>query len=185
MGWSEEFTELYRRWWPRVREEAHRLLGAEEEAGGVAQQVFTRLWESGDWRGIENPEPFFIRAARNEALTRLRRRRRRRALPLTDAMVAVLRHAADSPEEALIRSERRDVCHQIIGLLPPRCRLVCALVYAEGMTHREAADELGISMGAVEKQAARGRRLIREMAEEGEHGLSTFWDGGVRRFVRL
>ena len=181
MGWSDEFTELYRRWWPRVGEEARRLVRSEDEARGVAQQVFTRLWESGDWRGIEDPERFFVRAARNEALSRLRRRRRRRTLALTDGMVAVLRHPGESPEKALMRSERRDVCFRIIGLLPPRCRLVCALVYLEGMTHREVADELGISIGAVEKQVARGRRRIREIAEEGDYGLSTFWDGGGER----
>lgn len=56
MGWSEDFTALYRRWWPRVREEARKLLGSEGEAGDAAQQVFARLWESGDWLGIEDPE---------------------------------------------------------------------------------------------------------------------------------
>lgn len=185
MGWRDEFTELYRRWWPRVREEAYRLIRSEDEAEDVAQQVFARLWESGDWRGIENPERFFIRSAGNGALTRLRRRRRRRTLPLTDTMVAVLRQPGDSPEKALIRSERRDVCLQVIGMLPPRCRLVCDLVFLEGMTHREVADELGISLGAVEKQVARGRRRIRDL-EDGGYGLSTFGDGGgVRWFVRL
>lgn len=52
IGWTEDSTALYERWWPRVREEAHRLLRSVAEAGDVAQQVFTRLWERGDWLGI-------------------------------------------------------------------------------------------------------------------------------------
>lgn len=178
MGRSAEFTVLYERWWPRVCQEARKLLRSEDDAQEVAQQVFSRLWEGGDWRGIGDPERFFKRAARNGALARLRRRRRRQTLTLNDGMAAVLHHRGESPEKALIRSEHRDLCLQVMGLLPPRCHLVCALVFLEGMSHREVADELGISIGAVEKQVARARRRIREMAEGSEYPLSTLWDGG-------
>jgi DNA-directed RNA polymerase specialized sigma24 family protein len=36
-----------------------------------------------------------------------------------------------------------------------------SLVYFESLTHREIAEHLGVSIGAVEKQVTRGRRLLK------------------------
>lgn len=144
----------------------------------AAQQVFVRLWESGDWQRIDDPERFFRRAGRNEALTMLRRRHTRRGFLLTEARGHDLRSRPPSPEEVLLRSERRDHLLELIEFLPPRCQLVCALKLVEGFTHREIADKLGISLRAVGKQVARARRHFTAMAESGELDVSPFVDGG-------
>jgi RNA polymerase sigma-70 factor (ECF subfamily) len=177
MGDAGEFSAVYRRWWDVVFEAAEGVLHSEEDARDAAQRVFARLWVSGDWRGIEDPERFFRRAGRNAALTVVRRWRRRRTVHLAPGLVDALRSPRLSPEETLLRSERRDLALCIIGLLPPRCRLVCALVYLEGHTHAEAAERLGISPRAVEKQVARGRRHLRELAESGST-CPLLWTGG-------
>lgn len=76
-----EFAAMYRMWRHVVLEAADAVLQSEADARDAAQQVFLRLWESGGWRQIEDPEPFFGRAGRNEALTILRRRDRRQGFP--------------------------------------------------------------------------------------------------------
>lgn len=180
-----DFSDLYKTWWPVVREGADGVLHSKADARDAAQQVFVRLWESGDWRRIEEPERFFVRAGRNEALTILRRRRRRGSL-LTRGWSPDLRGRVNSPEDVLLRSERRSTLLRAIGLLPPRCRLVCALKLLDGLTHREIAEKLGISVRAVGKQVARARRQFTAMAESGDLDVSLFVDGGgVGRFVRL
>jgi RNA polymerase sigma-70 factor (ECF subfamily) len=169
-----------------VFEAAEGVLHSEEDARDAAQRVFARLWVSGEWRRIEDPERFFRRAGRNAALTDVRRWRRRRTVHLAPGPVDALRSPRLSPEESLLRSERRDLALRIVGLLPPRCRLVCALVYLEGHTHAEVAERLGISPRAVEKQVARGRQRLRKLAESGGIDVSTFLDGGgVGVFARL
>lgn len=177
---AAEFAAMYRMWRHVVLEAADAMLQSEADARDAAQQVFVRLWESGDWRGIDDPERFFCRAGRNEALTILRRRRRRQGVLVTQARSYDLRHRMQSPEELLLRSERRDRLLQLIALLPPRCRLVCALKLVDGLTHREIADKLGISVRAVGKQVARARRHFTDLAESGELDVSLFVDGGGR-----
>lgn len=175
---AAEFAAMYRTWWHVVWEAAVGVLQSETDARDAAQQVFVRLWESGEWRRIDDPGRFFSRAGRNEALTMLRRRRRRQGFLLTRARWYDLRRRTPSPDEMLLRSERRERLLQLIGLLPPRCRLVCALKLVDGLTHREIADKLGISMRAVGKQVARARRHFTTMAESGELDASLFVDGG-------
>jgi DNA-directed RNA polymerase specialized sigma24 family protein len=36
-----------------------------------------------------------------------------------------------------------------------------SLVYFESLTHREIAEQLGVTIEAVEKQVTRGRRLLK------------------------
>ena len=122
------------------------VLQSDADARDAVQQVFTRLWESGDWRRIDDPERFFSRAGHNEALTILRRRRRRRGILRANTPSDGLRSRIPSPEDALLRSERRDQILQLMELLPQRCRLVCTLSFVDGLTQREIADKLGISV---------------------------------------
>jgi hypothetical protein len=61
-----------------------------------------------------------------------------------------------------------------LGALPPRCGLVMALTHLQGLTHSEAAERLGISEKAVEKQVRRGRDRLRKWLEHKEDG-SVSW----------
>lgn len=177
-GESDQFAFLYRTYWSVVCEEAGKMLDSEADAVDVAQRVFQRLWVSGEWHGIVNRPGFFRAAGRNEALSLLRRRRKCPEVPLSDGIASILRSEEPSPETALRRSERRDLAVELISRLSPRCRLVCALVFVDGLTHREVSEKLGITIGAVEKQVARGRRRIHEMVEAEGLSASTFVDGG-------
>jgi hypothetical protein len=61
--------------------------------------------------------------------------------------------------------------------------VVCTPVFLEGMSHREVAARLGISVKAVEKQAARGRRHVRTMLGSAwGQAVSTNEDGGENRW---
>lgn len=154
---------------------AEEVLRSEADAADAAQRVFTRIWESGDYDRIKRPEHYFRRAGRNEALKMARNLERRRPVYLSRSIVRTLCFGGPSPEGRLLLMEQHQLTLEEIDLLPPRCRLVCALVFIEGFTHAEVADRLDISVKAVEKQVARGRRHIRAMAGT---ELSTFGDGG-------
>lgn len=174
-----EFVLLYQKYWSVVRDEAERVLKTEADAQDAAQRVFQRLWASGGWHKIVNRTAFFQTAGRNEALSLLRRQEKQREVPLSEDIASVLRSQEPSPETTLLRSERRDLVLRLIGYLPPRCGLVSALVFVDGLTHREVSERLGITVGAVEKQVARGRRRIRQLIEAEGSMVSTFVDGGL------
>jgi DNA-directed RNA polymerase specialized sigma24 family protein len=61
-----------------------------------------------------------------------------------------------------------------LGALPPRCGLVLALTHLQALTHSEAAERLGISEKAVEKQVRRGRDRLRKWLKRKEDG-SVSW----------
>jgi RNA polymerase sigma factor (sigma-70 family) len=176
------FDQLYQSWWEQVRRTARAVLGSDDAAQDVAQRVFMRVWRSGAWKTMERPNEFFYRAAVNEALSAQRRQLRKHELNRQLARADL--PMAPSPEHRLIRRERRARLENMIEKFPPRCAMVCRLVFLDELTHAEAARALGISSKAVEKQVARARRHLRALAE----GMSTHQDtegGGKGRFARL
>lgn len=157
------YTELFRAYWAVVCEAAKEVLGCDDEAEDVAQRVFMRLWNSGGWRVITQPERFFRAAGRHQAFNTLRGQRRRRSLGLRAQQSLSLVRDHANPEEALERAERAAAVARAIGTLPTRYRLVSALVFGEGMTTGEAARQLGVSVKAIEKQLSRARSLLAEV----------------------
>lgn len=159
----QRFTSLCRAWWGIVRDSAGDVLRSEHAGEDAAQRVFMKLWKGGGWRDVHKAAAFFHEAGRREGLKMAYNCRRRRAL-LVDrgAPLEWLSHSTASPDRAVIRAEWQTRVRHLVRELPPRCSLMCALTWLEGLSHQEVADRLGVSVKAVEKQVARGRRHLRE-----------------------
>jgi len=168
-----------RQWRHVLVSDAREVLGDCPLVDDVVQTVFVKMFDDGAWRELETPRAYCRRAARREALRALESRRRGR--PLTD----IEEHARSTslgPDDLVIRMDDQARLLACLRRLPERCALVMTLSLVEGLTHREIADRLGISRGAVEKQVARGRTYLRRLMTIDAEGnliwLSSIEDGG-------
>src|SRR3546814_15024272 len=71
------------------------------------------------------------------------------------------------PYTTLFRSQRiassRDELRRVqagLDTLPPRCRQVIELRKIQGLSQKETADRLGVSVKAIEQQTTRGMRTL-------------------------
>ena len=69
-------------------------------------------------------------------------------------------HTEDIPEE--LSPELRQMIRAELERLPDTYREPVTLCYLQGMTHQEAARQLGWPVGTVKVRLVRGRRLLRE-----------------------
>jgi RNA polymerase sigma-70 factor (ECF subfamily) len=65
-------------------------------------------------------------------------------------------------EEDTIRAEFYAEIHNAIKTLPPECRKIFTMLYIEGKTVRETADELGLARSTIKTQKARGLAMLRK-----------------------
>lgn len=158
-GDGRAFEELVRRHLKAANAVALGVLGDPADAEDVCQEAFlaalTRLEECRD------PSRFaawFLTIVRNRALNARERRAVRQSEPLERAA-----HAAgeDDPAENALRSERRETLLAALSELPPAQREVVILHDLEGWRHREIADLLGTSEGAVRVRLFEARRNLR------------------------
>jgi RNA polymerase sigma-70 factor (ECF subfamily) len=105
-------------------------------------------------------DEFFLAAGRKEALTM--RRDRRKHVALSEGFGGVLLSAESLPDYHAEQCELRALLERSIAGLPTRCREVLLRIGTGRVTRAEVAEELGISLGAVEKQITRGYRLLRQ-----------------------
>jgi RNA polymerase sigma-70 factor (ECF subfamily) len=99
-------------------------------------------------------------ARRTAAKTRTQRARGDRIRGPSAALSEVV--AASDKAPNIIRREEADVLHEEISRLPERYRSPVMLCYLEGLTHEEAARQLGWPIGTVGVRLMRARERLRE-----------------------
>ena len=136
----------------------YRLTRDAEDAADLAQETFLRVWSSArTWR--PNRVKFTTwahRIARNLCIDAHRRRRDTEEID-PNAM------AADgfSPEQAPAHARLRESLHRALSELPERQRTAIMLCQGQGMSNRDAAEVLEVSVDALESLIARARRTLR------------------------
>lgn len=137
-----EFEAIYLRCFPPAMRLAVSLLHDEDDARDAVQEIFLRLWESDTV--IDNPQAFVIRSVRNLCLNRIAaadtRERFRRRFPLDET--------SDTPD---IEERHLMVQSAVQSLLSGRERQVVDKIYAEGLSYKETAERLDVSVSMINK----------------------------------
>lgn len=167
-GDVDAFAELVRRFEPRVRALLWRLLDDEREIEEATQDAFVQAWKNLDrYRGEAAVFTWLYRIAVNEALQRLRRRRVQ-VVELDEAAVGA--SGEQAPDEAAGVSELGNFLRARIRELPPKYRAPLVLRDLEGLSNKEVASVLGLSLAAAKSRIHRARMRLRAELEAWESG---------------
>ena len=166
------FDALYQRHVHVVYRHAYSLLGSRREAEEVAQDVFVTLWSKLPSVRIVDRSllPWLLVTCRHGASNLRRRNALRAHAPLEDADGAPL---DDSMLDRLVQVEELDWVLRAVGELTPTDRRIVELCLFEGRDYRDAAAQLGLSVGAITKRIHRTRTRLREQRSLNEREAST------------
>jgi RNA polymerase sigma-70 factor (ECF subfamily) len=147
------FAALVRANEPSLRGYMRRLSG--EEADDLAQEAFLAAWRSiGHWRGEGSFAGWLRQIGTRRFLDRQRKAGPKHFAELDPHLAA----PADAADERLS-------VNQALAALPPRERAAALLVYAEGHSHQEAAQILGLPLGTLKSIVARARSALARQLE--------------------
>lgn len=165
-GEYELFEILMRRYNQRLFRVARSILRDETEAEDVMQQAYlnayTHLQQFADRARFST---WLTRIAVNEALGRLRRRRRVQEVDVsseTEGTGVPLKSHAPDPEQLARSGELRRLLEGAIDALPRPARAAFVLREVEGLSTAEAAESLGVSEDVVKTRLHRARRQLRQ-----------------------
>ncbi len=156
---STEFEALYTRCFPPAMRLALSLLHSENEARDVVQDVFLRLWEQ-DMR-VDNPMAFVIRSVRNASLNRIK---------MLDTREKICKRLTleEPPEDYNFERADEEVLSAIQRLLTARERQIVEKIYSEGMSYKDAAACLGVSVAAINKNIVAALKKLRNHFKTGK-----------------
>ncbi|HWU77833.1 MAG TPA: sigma-70 family RNA polymerase sigma factor [Rhodanobacter sp.] len=131
-----------------------------EEIHDLRQEVYVRVYEAASKARPAMPKSFMFTTARHLMTDRLRRGRvvSIEAMGDLDALNVLVDDI--SPERRLSSRQELKRLSTAFDRLPDRCREVVWLRRVEDLPQKEVASRMGISEKTVEKQVAKGARLI-------------------------
>ena len=174
---EQQFKELFLSEYNRMYKAACILLGDEDEAKDVVQDVFAQLWNGTTPLREESQRAFLLTCVRNRCLNELsskshrtrsngrvvrfegeanliaqRQSRQEATLFLTSEAIDSGRH-----DEELVEAINRYVEER----LTPQTGRIIKMHYNEEQSYKDISNELGISLSAVNKHIVQGLRKLR------------------------
>lgn len=153
---------IFDRHYPKLISDIYRILPDEDTCQDLAQEVFVDLWRKRFELDIHTSlRAYLHRAAVNRALNYLKTSRRF----VFDEPEHLARTADSSARDISSKMEQEtleEALHAAIETLPEKCRVVFSLSRFEQLSHREIAEQLGISMKTIENQITKAMKILRE-----------------------
>lgn len=172
-GDAEAFDTLITRYSGDIYSLLYRMTADPEEAGDLTQETFlSALKAIKSFRGEAELKTWLFRIAVNHSRNRFRwwkRRKRSETVSLEKeigtgsiTIADTIADNSESPEDAVLRLERRRQLMTALNALPEMFRETVVLCDIEGLGYEEIARVLNINVGTVKSRLARGREQLRK-----------------------
>lgn len=164
------FNKLVVRYQDRVYNLCYRLLGSEEEARDVAQEVFVTIFQKIDhFRGDAKLSTWIFRVATNHAKNRIKylaRRHDRDKDSFEDMHVKPsdgrLSASVPRPDQVLDGNRLEAFLQRELAALDEDQRTVVVLRDVQGLTYEEIADVTGWNPGTIKSRLHRARVRLKD-----------------------
>ncbi len=169
------FEELICAHQQKVYNIALRMLGNEQDAFDVSQEVFIKVYKN--LNGFQENASFstwVYRIATNTCLDFLRKAKERKKDISMDAQIAFddgeasfqLEDTSADIEEAILRKERMQVLYRAIDQLRDEHKKMIVLRELQGMSYQEIAEITGMNLGTVKSKMNRARLALKNALEK-------------------
>jgi RNA polymerase sigma-70 factor (family 1) len=159
------FKDLFNREYNNLCRYALTYMQDESLAEDIVQDTFIKIWEQKkDLIASAEIKFYLITAVRNNCISALRKQKTQQVHftdttpePDPEPFITTTQHYEMANEQARKIKEA-------LNQLPPKCKEVFLLIKMQGMSYKQAAESLGISVKTVENQMGKAIKIVRELA---------------------
>jgi RNA polymerase sigma factor (sigma-70 family) len=139
-----------------------RVWPRKHEVPDLRQETYARVYEAAIASRPVSPRAFLFTTAHHLMADRVRHERIVSIEAVGDIEALNVLHDEISAEQHV--SARQELKRLAVAMdrLPPRCREVMWLRRVEGLSQKETAERLGVSVKAIEQHVSKGGRLLAE-----------------------
>lgn len=156
----EAFEQLYHRHWFHLYQSAFYMLRETDASKDVVQDIFIWLWENRATLSINNVKGYLKAAVRFKVANYIRSGNIRESF-FNEVSKLHSGEIASAADDEVSLKELQNIIHNAILQLPDKCREVYLLSRNEGLTNRQIAERLGISVKTVEAQMSIALKRLR------------------------
>ena len=133
-----------------------RFLPRQHDVEDVVQEAYLRAYVAEQKKEIDQPKAFLFRVAKNTALTKLTKKSRQITDYLEESASLAVIGTEPSAEKELEAQESLGLYCEAIAKLSDKCREVFLLRKVHGLSHKEIASRMSLSISSVEKYLRQG-----------------------------
>lgn len=153
------FRALFDRYYKYLVVTSYNIQGDADKARDLAQDVFLELWQKKSQINITSSLKSYLRkAVYNKTINYIKAQRidfkENEELPIQKEREA-------SAQQMLEKEDLQEIINRAIESLPEKCRLVFTLCRLEQLSHKEIANQLGISTKTVENQMTKALKVLK------------------------
>jgi RNA polymerase sigma-70 factor (ECF subfamily) len=170
-GDESSFKAIFNFFYPRLYHFVHTYIPDDDLAENIVQDTFLTLWNKRrDLKPNSNLNAWLYTVARNHCLKKLRDDKSKEVLFLfnlnelelemnTEALASL-----DTSEFTFHEIER--IIAHTLDTLPPQCRKIFELSRYENKKNKEIAEEMAISIKAVENQITKALKIFKDALKD-------------------
>ena len=171
-GDQRAFRQLFSQYYRYLTTIAWRMTHEDATAKDMAQDAFAELWK----RRSDLPDDLQVKSylrqiVVNKCLNYLKKQKR---ITFEDTPIENPTGAADDAQHQIEVSDLKAAVQIAVDELPDKCRIIFSMSRFEGMSHRDIAKKLGISVKTVENQMTIALKRIRLALKAGGFILGVF-----------
>lgn len=162
-GDEDAFCQLYARYWERLFCFCNKFLKSYDLAENFAQDIFLKIWENREFIDPEKSfSSFLYTIARNKILNYLKHVARTESLKekFISDYSSTPEYAQESGDR-LLEKDYLAIMHNAISRLSPRQRQIFCMSRDENMSHKEIAEQLGLSVYTVSEYMSDSLKSIK------------------------
>jgi len=155
-GKIDAYEKLFKQTYPYLRSYAYKLLKNREAAEEIASDVLINIWKRREeLAAVKLFRAYLYKCTRNACYNYLRKGNN------TAEEINIISPADNStPESIYLNTELKSHIQNAVLKLPPQCKACFVLVKEEGLSYREAAQILSVSVKTVDAQIVIALRKI-------------------------
>ncbi|MBX2921480.1 MAG: RNA polymerase sigma-70 factor [Chitinophagaceae bacterium] len=159
-GSENAFTSIYHHYSVPLYHNILSLVKDGNTAEELVQDIFSKIWKQRESIAIEkNFAGYLFVMARNRVFDFFQQATRDKILYEKIKIIASEQY--DHIEQALFAKENADLLRKAIAALPPQRRKAFELCKLEGLTYRQASEEMGISLSTLKDHMVNALEAIR------------------------
>lgn len=147
-GDKKAFAELYDRYWERMVVTAYVKLECRQDAEEIVQELFVELWRRRASLEINNSFYTYLAGAVKYKIYTFLAKKQKESDTVRQLTVA---QDCNTTQQWLDYELLREDLEKAVLELPEKCRLVFRLSREKGLSNREIAESLQVSVKAIEK----------------------------------
>jgi RNA polymerase sigma-70 factor (ECF subfamily) len=153
---SKEIENIFQQYYSPLCNYAFKIVRDDYVAEEIVQSLFIQLLEKNNWNKIRQIESYLLRCVKYRCIDYLREGSRYRT---TD--IKRLHDLAITEHQEITEDDIEPLFHYYASMLPPKTREVFLLSREGGLSYKEIAEELNISVKTVEGQMNRALKKMK------------------------